>query len=71
MEYPLASKVIFSVLSVNNVPNLLVGINDPQLAMFFAGNQFIIIGYVWGAIEYKGRDISLPVVPELRRCWLY
>ncbi|WP_160714248.1 substrate-binding domain-containing protein [Chitinophaga solisilvae] len=40
---PPASKVMFTVPGVDNVPDLYGDINDPQLVIFFAGNQFMCI----------------------------
>lgn len=38
-----ASKVNFTVPGIDNVPDLFGDINDPQLVVFFAGNQFMCI----------------------------
>ncbi|MEB0249941.1 substrate-binding domain-containing protein, partial [Mucilaginibacter sp. 5B2] len=40
---PPASKVDFTVPGIDNVPDLFGDINDPQLVVFFAGNQFMCI----------------------------
>jgi len=40
---PPESKVQFTVYGVDNVPDLFGDINDPQLVVFFAGNQFMCI----------------------------
>lgn len=40
---PPESKVQFTVPGVDNVPDLFGDINDPQLVVFFAGNQFMCI----------------------------
>ncbi len=40
---PPQSKVMFTVPGVDNVPDLYGDINDPQLVVFFAGNQFMCI----------------------------
>jgi len=40
---PPESKVMFTVAGVDNVPDLFGDINDPQLVVFFAGNQFMCI----------------------------
>jgi molybdate transport system substrate-binding protein len=40
---PPESKVMFTVPGVDNVPDLYGDINDPQLVVFFAGNQFMCI----------------------------
>jgi hypothetical protein len=42
---PLQSKVMFTVPGVDNVPDLFGDINDPQLVVFFAGNQFMCIDH--------------------------
>lgn len=40
---PPQSAVMFTVPGVDNVPDLFGDINDPQLVIFFAGNQFMCI----------------------------
>ncbi|ANH81912.1 sulfate-binding protein [Niabella ginsenosidivorans] len=40
---PPESKVLFTVPGVDNVPDLFGDINDPQLVLFFAGNQFMCV----------------------------
>ncbi|HEX9504051.1 MAG TPA: substrate-binding domain-containing protein [Patescibacteria group bacterium] len=40
---PPQSKVMFTIPGVDNVPDLYGDINDPQLVVFFAGNQFMCI----------------------------
>jgi molybdate transport system substrate-binding protein len=40
---PPPSKVMFTVPGVDNVPDLFGDINDPQLVVFFGGNQFMCI----------------------------
>jgi len=40
---PPQSKVMFTVPGVDNVPDLYGDINDPQLVIFFGGNQFMCI----------------------------
>lgn len=40
---PPESKVMFTVPGVDNVPDLFGDINDPQLVIFFAGNQFMCL----------------------------
>jgi ABC-type molybdate transport system substrate-binding protein len=42
-KIPPESKVMFTVPGVDNVPDLFGDINDPQLVVFFAGNQFMCI----------------------------
>ncbi|MEO6960773.1 MAG: substrate-binding domain-containing protein [Puia sp.] len=38
---PPQSQVMFTVAGIDNVPDLYGDINDPQLVIFFAGNQFM------------------------------
>src|SRR5665213_4211869 len=38
---PPHSPVMFTVPGIDNVPDLYGDINDPQLVVFFAGNQFM------------------------------
>ncbi|MDQ6901455.1 MAG: substrate-binding domain-containing protein [Bacteroidota bacterium] len=40
---PPKSAVNFTVPGVDNVPDLFGDINDPQLVVFFAGNQFMVV----------------------------
>ncbi|MEO6707406.1 MAG: substrate-binding domain-containing protein [Ginsengibacter sp.] len=40
---PPQSTVMFTIPGVDNVPDLYGDINDPQLVIFFAGNQFMVI----------------------------
>ena len=40
---PPESKVMFTIPGIENVPDLFGDINDPQLVVFFAGNQFMCI----------------------------
>ena len=40
---PPQSKVMFTVAGIDNVPDLFGDINNPQLVIFFAGNQFMCI----------------------------
>jgi molybdate transport system substrate-binding protein len=40
---PPQSKVMFTVPGIDNVPDLYGDINDPQLVIFFAGNQFMCV----------------------------
>jgi molybdate transport system substrate-binding protein len=40
---PPKSEVMFTVPGIDNVPDLFGDINDPQLVVFFAGNQFMCI----------------------------
>lgn len=48
---PPESKVQFTVYGVDNVPDLFGDINDPQLVVFFAGNQFMCIDELLGAFK--------------------
>ncbi|GAB2698746.1 substrate-binding domain-containing protein [Mucilaginibacter koreensis] len=48
---PPESKVQFTVYGVDNVPDLFGDINDPQLVVFFAGNQFMCIDELIGAFK--------------------
>lgn len=40
---PPESKVTFTVPGIDNVPDLFGDVNDPQLVIFFAGNQFMCV----------------------------
>jgi accessory colonization factor AcfC len=40
---PPASKVMFTVPGIDNIPDLYGDVNDPQLVIFFAGNQFMCV----------------------------
>lgn len=40
---PPESKLMFTIPGVDNVPDLFGDINDPQLVIFFAGNQFMCV----------------------------
>ncbi|MDT3401123.1 molybdate ABC transporter substrate-binding protein [Mucilaginibacter terrae] len=48
---PPESKVQFTVPGVDNVPDLFGDINDPQLVVFFAGNQFMCIDDLLAAFK--------------------
>lgn len=48
---PPKSEVMFTVPGVNNTPDLYGDINDPQLVVFFAGNQFMCIDELLGAFK--------------------
>ncbi|MGE7775924.1 molybdate ABC transporter substrate-binding protein [Chitinophaga sp. NPDC101104] len=48
---PPESKVMFTVPGVDNVPDLFGDINDPQLVIFFAGNQFMVIDDLLAAFK--------------------
>ncbi len=48
---PPESKVMFTVPGVDNVPDLFGDINDPQLVVFFAGNQFMCLDDMMAAFK--------------------
>lgn len=48
---PPESKVNFTVYGIDNVPDLYGDINDPQLTVFFAGNQFMCIDDLLAAFK--------------------
>ncbi len=48
---PPESKVMFTVPGVDNVPDLFGDINDPQLVVFFAGNQFMCLDDLLAAFK--------------------
>lgn len=48
---PPESKVMFTIPGVDNVPDLYGDINDPQLVIFFAGNQFMCIDDLLAAFK--------------------
>jgi len=50
---PPESKVQFTVPGIDNVPDLFGDINDPQLVIFFAGNQFMCIDELIAAFKKK------------------
>jgi len=50
---PPQSKVMFTIPGVDNVPDLFGDINDPQLVVFFAGNQFMCIDDLLAAFKKK------------------
>ncbi len=50
---PPQSTVMFTIPGVDNVPDLFGDINDPQLVVFFAGNQFMCIDDLLGAFKEK------------------
>lgn len=50
---PPQSEVMFTVPGVDNVPDLFGEINDPQLVIFFAGNQFMVIDELINAFKKK------------------
>lgn len=48
---PPESAVMFTVPGVDNVPDLYGDINDPQLVVFFAGNQFMCVDELLAAFK--------------------
>jgi molybdate transport system substrate-binding protein len=48
---PPQSKVMFTVPGVDNVPDIFGDINDPQLVIFFAGNQFMCVDSLLAAFK--------------------
>ena len=48
---PPESKVHFTVPGIDNVPDLYGDINDPQLVVFFAGNQFMCVDSLLAAFK--------------------
>ena len=50
---PPDSKVHFTVPGVDNVPDLFGDINDPQLVVFFGGNQFMVVDELISAFKKK------------------
>ncbi len=50
---PPQSKVMFTIPGIDNVPDLFGDINDPQLVVFFAGNQFMCIDDLVTAFKQK------------------
>ncbi|MEO6844397.1 MAG: substrate-binding domain-containing protein [Ginsengibacter sp.] len=48
---PPESKVMFTIPGVDNVPDLYGDINDPQLVVFFAGNQFMVLDDLMSAFK--------------------
>lgn len=50
---PPASKLHFTVHGIDNVPDLYGDINDPQLVIFFAGNQFMVVDDLLAAFKGK------------------
>lgn len=48
---PPKSSVMFTIPGVDNVPDLFGDVNDPQLVVFFAGNQFMCIDDLLAAFK--------------------
>jgi ABC-type molybdate transport system substrate-binding protein len=40
---PPESKIMFTIPGIDNVPDLYGDVNDPELVIFFAGNQFMVV----------------------------
>lgn len=50
---PPQSKVMFTIPGIDNVPDLYGDINNPQLVVFFAGNQFMCIDDLLAAFKQQ------------------
>lgn len=50
---PPDAKVQFTIPGIDNVPDIYGDINDPQLVVFFAGNQFMVIDDLMKAFKFK------------------
>ncbi|MGN6617011.1 MAG: molybdate ABC transporter substrate-binding protein [Ilyomonas sp.] len=48
---PPESKVMFTIPGIDNIPDLYGDISDPQLVVFFAGNQFMCIDDLLSAFK--------------------
>lgn len=48
---PPESSVTFTIPGIDNVPDLFGDINDPQLVVFFAGNQFMCVDELLAAFK--------------------
>lgn len=48
---PPESAVNFTIPGIDNVPDLYGDINDPQLVVFFAGNQFMVVDDLFDAFK--------------------
>lgn len=48
---PLAGSVNFTVKGIDNVPDIYGDINDPQLVIFFGGNQFMVVDELLAAFK--------------------
>lgn len=48
---PPESSVMFTIPGVDNVPDIYGDINDPQLVVFFAGNQFMCIDDLFASFK--------------------
>lgn len=50
---PPEAKVQFTIPGIDNIPDIYGDINDPQLVVFFAGNQFMVIDDLMKAFKLK------------------
>ncbi|WP_448635973.1 hypothetical protein [Pedobacter panaciterrae] len=50
---PPDAKVQFTIPGIDNVPDIYGDINDPQLVVFFAGNQFMVIDDLMKSFKLK------------------
>ena len=50
---PPDAKVQFTISGIDNVPDIYGDINDPQLVVFFAGNQFMVIDDLMKSFKLK------------------
>lgn len=50
---PPESAINFTVPGIDNIPDLYGDIVDPQLTVFFAGNQFMVVGDLLAAFKTK------------------
>src|SRR5690606_28371497 len=55
---PPSSAVEFTIRGINNVPDLYGDIVDPQLVVFFAGNQFMCIDDLLAGFKKKHPHIE-------------
>lgn len=62
---PPASSINFTVPGINNVPDLYGDIENPQLIVFFAGNQFMCIDDLLAAFKRKHPEIERIFVETL------
>jgi len=50
---PPEAKVQFTIPGIDNIPDIYGDINDPQLVVFFAGNQFMVIDDLMKSFKLK------------------
>ena len=60
---PPTSAVEFTVPGINNVPDLYGDIEDPQLVIFFAGNQFMVVDDLLAGFRNKYPQYQRIFVP--------